>query len=275
MKEYIGLKEEKAQKRRKVFNKEIANYGKIWYDENVYDLRSVAMEFPAILFNDNLTSNETLSCEPRNVVEAKSWLFHPEIRRTSTLGTTPSYTLISDPTLRLCHRLIACSITRRSMVPKKVVVTDLFYLRGMDVGSINVLYLLASYLRLFALGKKQGVMISDGTTPSYTLISDPKLRLCHRLIACSITRRSMVPKKVVVTDLFYLRGMDVGSINVLYLLASYLRLFALGKKQGVMISDASRTERQPDAMVGAPEAAEDAPVPQPPPPIAGQARTMA
>ncbi|GJT23930.1 hypothetical protein Tco_0893867 [Tanacetum coccineum] len=39
-------------------------YGKIWYDEDVYDLRSVETEFPAIVFNDNLSSNETLSCEP-------------------------------------------------------------------------------------------------------------------------------------------------------------------------------------------------------------------
>ncbi|GJW08569.1 hypothetical protein Tco_1570992 [Tanacetum coccineum] len=36
----------------------------IWYDENVYDLRSVETEFPAIVFNDNLTSNKTLFCEP-------------------------------------------------------------------------------------------------------------------------------------------------------------------------------------------------------------------
>ncbi|GKC42869.1 hypothetical protein Tco_1060591 [Tanacetum coccineum] len=36
----------------------------IWYDEDVHNLRSVKTEFPAIIFNDNLTSNETLSCEP-------------------------------------------------------------------------------------------------------------------------------------------------------------------------------------------------------------------
>ncbi|GKF15492.1 hypothetical protein Tco_0056954, partial [Tanacetum coccineum] len=30
------------------------------------------------------------------------------------LGTTPSYTLIKDPMLRLCDRLIACSIAGRS-----------------------------------------------------------------------------------------------------------------------------------------------------------------
>ncbi|GKE87621.1 hypothetical protein Tco_1565096 [Tanacetum coccineum] len=64
MEEYIRLEEEKARKRGKVFNWETAKYGKIWCDEDVHDLRSVENEFTAIVFNDNLTSNETLSCEP-------------------------------------------------------------------------------------------------------------------------------------------------------------------------------------------------------------------
>ncbi|GKF11687.1 hypothetical protein Tco_0049613 [Tanacetum coccineum] len=78
------------------------------------------------------------------------------------LGTPASYTLIRDPMLRLCHRLIACSIAGRSQAPEKVTVTDLFYSRGIDVSSVNVLYLLARYLRLFALGRKYGAMISRG-----------------------------------------------------------------------------------------------------------------
>ncbi|GJX45682.1 hypothetical protein Tco_0262358 [Tanacetum coccineum] len=64
MEEYIRLEEEKARKHRKVFNWETAKYGKIWYDEDVYDLRSVETEFPATVFNDKLTSEEALSCEP-------------------------------------------------------------------------------------------------------------------------------------------------------------------------------------------------------------------
>ncbi|GJS54816.1 hypothetical protein Tco_0628178 [Tanacetum coccineum] len=36
----------------------------IWYDEDVHDLRSVETEFPAIVFNDELSSEKTLSCEP-------------------------------------------------------------------------------------------------------------------------------------------------------------------------------------------------------------------
>ncbi|GKF56198.1 hypothetical protein Tco_0166538 [Tanacetum coccineum] len=60
MKEYIRLEEEKAQKHGKVFNWETAMYGKIWYDEDIHDLRSVETEFPAIAFNDEL-STKTLS----------------------------------------------------------------------------------------------------------------------------------------------------------------------------------------------------------------------
>ncbi|GJV65250.1 hypothetical protein Tco_1476078, partial [Tanacetum coccineum] len=64
MKVYIKLEEEKAQKHSKVYNWETATYGKIWDNEDVHDLRSVETEFPAIVFNDTLTSKATLSCEP-------------------------------------------------------------------------------------------------------------------------------------------------------------------------------------------------------------------
>ncbi|GJR51599.1 hypothetical protein Tco_1402120 [Tanacetum coccineum] len=147
-----------------------------------------------------------------------------------------------------------------------------------------------------------------GPPPSYTLIRDPVLRLCHRMMAHSIAGRSQAPEKVTVTDLFYLRGLDVGSVNIPYLLARYLRRFAAGRTSGAHISGgqfvarlaehfgevddtwawvAMVLERQPDAMVGAPRVAQDtlavdeggqavsepvqAPQP-PPPPIA--ARTM-
>ncbi|GJW58700.1 hypothetical protein Tco_0105431 [Tanacetum coccineum] len=39
-----------------------------------------------------------------------------------------------NPLLRLCHKLIACSIAGRSQAPEKVTLTDLFYLRSIDVG---------------------------------------------------------------------------------------------------------------------------------------------
>ncbi|GKC34622.1 hypothetical protein Tco_1047006 [Tanacetum coccineum] len=142
-----------------------------------------------------------------------------------------------------------------------------------------------------------------GTTPSYTMIWDHILRLFHRLIACSISGRSQAPEKVIVTDLFYLRGMDVDSVNVPYLLARYLRLFAARRKSGAHISGgqfvarlickeiddtwawvALGLERQHDAATGAPRVAQDAPVideggqadlaPVQPPPPPAAARTM-
>ncbi|GKE75064.1 hypothetical protein Tco_1537105, partial [Tanacetum coccineum] len=64
MKEYIRLEEEKARRRGKVYNWETAMYGKIWYNEDVDDLRSVETEFPALVFNDTLTSKAALLCEP-------------------------------------------------------------------------------------------------------------------------------------------------------------------------------------------------------------------
>ncbi|GKA69330.1 hypothetical protein Tco_0775394 [Tanacetum coccineum] len=64
MEEYIRLEEEKAHRCGKVYKWESAIYGKIWDDEDVHNLRSVKTEFPAIVFNDTLTSEVTLSCEP-------------------------------------------------------------------------------------------------------------------------------------------------------------------------------------------------------------------
>ncbi|GJY32307.1 hypothetical protein Tco_0415802 [Tanacetum coccineum] len=64
MEEYIRIEEEKARRHSKVYNWETAKYGKIWYDEDVHDLRSVETEFPSIVFNDELSSEKTLSYEP-------------------------------------------------------------------------------------------------------------------------------------------------------------------------------------------------------------------
>ncbi|GJU55700.1 hypothetical protein Tco_1229414 [Tanacetum coccineum] len=62
--EYIRLEEEKARKHGKVYNWKTAMYGKIWYDEDAYDPRSIETEFPVIVYNDVFTSEVTPSCEP-------------------------------------------------------------------------------------------------------------------------------------------------------------------------------------------------------------------
>ncbi|GKD67541.1 hypothetical protein Tco_1321631 [Tanacetum coccineum] len=87
MKEYIRLEEEKSQKRVKVFNWETAKYGKIWYDEDVHDFRSVETEFPAKVFNDSLTSNETLSYEPTKFLAI---VFNDALTLKSDFSTEPT-----------------------------------------------------------------------------------------------------------------------------------------------------------------------------------------
>nr|GEU36256.1 hypothetical protein [Tanacetum cinerariifolium] len=68
---------------------------------------------------------------------------------------------------------------------EKVTVANLFYQRGMDIGSVNVPYLLARYLRLFASGRKQRAMISG---------AQPNGKLIHNFIINGPYVRRMIPK---------------------------------------------------------------------------------
>nr|GEW87107.1 putative reverse transcriptase domain-containing protein [Tanacetum cinerariifolium] len=61
MEEYIGLEEEMLKN---VGKWETAKYDTIWYDEDIQDLRFIKIEFPAIAFNHEISSEKTLSCEP-------------------------------------------------------------------------------------------------------------------------------------------------------------------------------------------------------------------
>ncbi|GJY10917.1 hypothetical protein Tco_0379102 [Tanacetum coccineum] len=58
----ICSEEVREGQRRDVYCSQASN--EIWDNEDVHDLRSVETEFPAIVFNDTLTSEATLSCEP-------------------------------------------------------------------------------------------------------------------------------------------------------------------------------------------------------------------
>ncbi|GJX56124.1 hypothetical protein Tco_0286021 [Tanacetum coccineum] len=460
MEEYIRLEEEKARKRRKVFNWEIAKYGKIWYNEDVYDLRSVETEFPAIIFNDNLTSNETPYCESTvsslydeidfiisfdesddedymvvfdknsfsykiistNDLKTNSEKYNEKVNKPLFPSPEPSvsyefdlkdetslaeydkeeqnvlyfndlfpFNIIypndlksdkdnddnkidmiqssggnentqgSNELLKASHDKISKVFIIRSFVtelninimawnylvngmlvnlikslympfgipfdPKQyykdgdcarmlqrprvirhmallqpreqrhpflrmrmehhdgdgvVVFTSeawgsVFDTRGPLVRELILVFLSTLRFRevllyldapgtiqfqlrgarrrlswrefILALGLYTGEEIESfdfsrdistdgdflGPPPSYTLIRDLVLRLCHRMITHSIAGRSQAPEKVTVTDLFYLRGLDVGSFNIPYLLAQYLKRFGAGRKSGALI----------------------------------------
>ncbi|GKC83324.1 hypothetical protein Tco_1139041 [Tanacetum coccineum] len=182
------------------------------------------------------------------------------------LGPPPSYTLIRDPVLRLCHRMMAHSIAGRSQAPEKVTVTDSFYLRGLDVGSVNIPYLLARYLRRFAAGRKSGAHISGGQFVA---------RLAEHfglLTAEILGGLTVIAPELPIIDM-----------------AELVRLQICAQFDDAWAWVAMGPERQPDTVVGAPAVAEDAPsadegdqaVPapvqapqQPPPPPPANARTM-
>ncbi|GJW70482.1 hypothetical protein Tco_0127399 [Tanacetum coccineum] len=61
--EYIKLQAEKSQRRGQMFNWETATYGKIYCD-NLHFFTDFEVDFPAIVYNDALASNENVSSEP-------------------------------------------------------------------------------------------------------------------------------------------------------------------------------------------------------------------
>ncbi|GKA83649.1 hypothetical protein Tco_0805244 [Tanacetum coccineum] len=63
MEEYIKFVEEKACMHGRVFNWQTTTYGKVRVDEDLYDLRSVGAEFPAIVIDDTVTPHDALPCK--------------------------------------------------------------------------------------------------------------------------------------------------------------------------------------------------------------------
>ncbi|GJU61689.1 hypothetical protein Tco_1243524 [Tanacetum coccineum] len=427
MEEYIKLEEEKARRRGKVYNWETAKYGKIWYDEDVHDLRSVETEFPAIVFNDELSSEKALSCKP-----TVSYFNNNEIdfRISFDESDDEDYTVIFDKN-SFSYKIISVNDLKTdsendnekvnmplfpSPEPTVSYFDDLDFLKDFENGFPAIVYndaltsksdsltepveihhhvdefdlkdetswlgiilstgcysiLLRIYMaplpprnqrhmwlryqvegytkemvhdfedrletiygrqvnrvhvldfeglttemrqdlaervrmvyngddgkeifvshalkRLFEiraplvhefilkflstcrialglhtaeemaeykfeaywLGSERVIPDKGGLSdywieissdrdflrvvPSYTYIKDPMWRLCHRLISYNISERGQAPKKVTATDLFYLRSMDRGTSNILYLLAQYLFRHAEGRKSGARLS---------------------------------------
>ncbi|GKD40448.1 hypothetical protein Tco_1260655, partial [Tanacetum coccineum] len=149
--------------------------------ERVFETRGLLVRELILEFLSTLRFGES---ESERMILGKGDL-HDYWRDISTdgdlLGPPPSYTLIRDPVPRLCHRMMVHSIVSRSQAPEKVTVTDLFFLRGLDVGSVNIPYLLARYLRRFATGRNNGALISGGQfvdrlSKHFRLLTEERLR---------------------------------------------------------------------------------------------------
>nr|GEZ10607.1 hypothetical protein [Tanacetum cinerariifolium] len=150
---------------------------------------------------------------------------------------------------------------------EKVTGVDLFYLRTMDHGTANVLYLLAQYLSRHAEGKKSGARLSGGhfigrlaayfglaknlvDVWRYMGLGSPRAREAAGYYGWCLgaTEDALVvdkgaqadptpaPEKVIDVDLFYLRIMDRETANVSHLLAHYLFRHAEGRKSKARLS---------------------------------------
>ncbi|GJY36956.1 hypothetical protein Tco_0422334 [Tanacetum coccineum] len=152
------------------------------------------------------------------------------------LGPAPSYAHIRDSVRRLCHNMIACSISGREQDAEKVTRVDLFYLRTIDHGTANVSYLLAQYFFHYAEGRKSRTWLSGGhfigrLAAHFDLVGDQGLRCL-----------SMVVSELPVIDLHEL-----------------VRLNIYARFSNTQAWVASRPERQQAAAAGSPRAVEDAP----------------
>ncbi|GJS33283.1 retrovirus-related pol polyprotein from transposon TNT 1-94 [Tanacetum coccineum] len=221
--------------------------------------RSVETKFSAIAFIDEVSSEQTLSCEPT----VSSLNNEIDFRVSFDDSDDDDYTSSEDMALLLREqrhpflRYQGLEYTDADIEDFETRLTRIYRMEVHRAGSARQIPDKGD-LRDYWIGiSSTGDFL--GTAPSYIAIQDLILRLCHRLIACSIAGRSQAPKKVTVTDLFYLRGMGVDSVNVPYLLARYLRLFTAGRKSGALLAwVAMGPERQPNATASAPRVAQDA-----------------
>ncbi|GJX71660.1 hypothetical protein Tco_0308831 [Tanacetum coccineum] len=228
-----------------------------YFDDLDY-LKDFENEFPAIVYNDALTSKSDFLTEPTVIYpddlksnkgnDDKPWGFVSVIPLLDEINTdVGAYAQGSNKLLKTSHDMALPPRCQRHQYLRFEVLgyTDAnikdfeerlsrIYSREIhraksarqipDKGDLSTYWVGISSTRDFL-----------GTTLYYTLIRDSMPRLCHRLITYNIAGRSQVPEKVTVIDLFYLRGMDVGLVNIPYLLARYLRMFASGRKRNAMI----------------------------------------
>ncbi|GJS39707.1 hypothetical protein Tco_0564750 [Tanacetum coccineum] len=149
-------------------------------------------DFPAIVYNDALTSNQSISSEPT------IWMdYHLELRGIYGLeemgqGLTDRlrmvYTRTEGQVLFTSHAWRRLFEIRELLVHEFIL--EFFYTCRM---SDTEMRLDVRDTLCFHLGGARDFL---GIAPYYTFIRDPIRRLCHRLISFSISDRAQTPEKV-------------------------------------------------------------------------------
>ncbi|GJY34633.1 hypothetical protein Tco_0419102 [Tanacetum coccineum] len=255
-------------------------------------------EFPAIVYNDGLTSKSDLLIEPplssQHIDKFETSLSEYDEEEQNALHFGDSFPLDvifpdnlktikdSDDNIDI-WRLYLLQIRDTHGSGFSYETEDgLHWGDGQQLGGVRRRMTWRQFILALGLHTKQEMAEAGdflGPAPFYVLIRDPVRRLCHRMITYSISGRGQAPKKVTGVDLFYLRSMDRGTANVPHLLTQHLFWHAEGRKNGAtlsgghfigrlatyfgLVSDeglrAPGPERQQANAAGAPAAAEGAP----------------
>nr|GEU30663.1 hypothetical protein [Tanacetum cinerariifolium] len=274
MEEYIRLDEEKAQRHGRMFNWQTATYGKVKYYEDEDDcFANSETEFPAIVFDETLCSTlmalnliKNLNV-PIGIPFDLKWYFkdgvYTRILRSLRRENERPFLVPPEPG-GACGR----GVPRRNKGMKGRFALDALYPPHND-GSvvlgrveacffsrvflvINTTYMaplpprdqrhpwLRSVNRLHVLdfvGLIEGM--SQTLAGSDTEMGlDVAVTLCFQLGRARhrMTWRGQAPEKVTNIDLFYMRIMDQGTANILYILARYLLTHTEGRKSGARLS---------------------------------------
>ncbi|GJS98042.1 hypothetical protein Tco_0819212 [Tanacetum coccineum] len=296
MEEYIKLQAEKAQQRSQMFNWETATYGMIYCD-NLNFCTDFEADFPAIVYNDALASNENVSSEPTiNMALLPRDQRHFFLKFKRLEYTDADITdfedrgLTDEMTVGLSDRMLM----EHKDAQGQSLFTSRSWRRLLEVRGLLVHEHILEFFSTFRFGK---AVLGLDTVGEFQFQLEPLEKgdisaYGRGFSSVGDFLWSQTPEKVTVTDLFYLRGIDVDSVNIAYLLARYLRRFASGRKREAIISGGQflpviDMAEMPDAVAGALEVTKGAPdvdegaqaVPAPvqapqPPPAAAPTRTM-
>ncbi|GKA64788.1 hypothetical protein Tco_0764495 [Tanacetum coccineum] len=212
--EYIKLQAEKAQRRGRTFNWQTTTYGKIYCDDHDF-FTNFEADYPDIVYDDALTLNENVSPEPTvSIYNAIKTDFHFSISFSDF--DDEDYTFICDKD-SFSYKLILVDDLKLEPVNDHVIINTELCSENIDIKPMDNV-----------------VCISYDTTIEFDknieTIQDDMTPLPPR------AQRGLAPKKVTATDLFYLRIMDQGVANVLYLLVQYLFRHTEGRKSGARMS---------------------------------------
>ncbi|GKA88032.1 hypothetical protein Tco_0809796 [Tanacetum coccineum] len=247
MEEYIRLEEEKARRHGRTFNWQTATFGKVknYEDEEDHPI-NFETEFPTIFFDNTLTAIQSgptgwfsyKHCGGQDMAPLPAAdQRHPWLRyqiEEYTKGIRHSYekrleTIWIRPVNQV-HVLDFEGLTAEMRQVPTVRVSDT--VMDLDIND-TLCFQLGGVRRrmtwrqfILALGLHTELEMAKAGFGAYWAGSD-------RLIP---DKEGQAPEKVTGIDLFYLRSMDCGTINVPHLLAQYLFRHAEGRKSGARLS---------------------------------------